>query len=213
MYKNNTAGKLADSHTNLTELQLNLLKRINNIAVSLMPEFEDKTQAMDAITLDDGSLMQLLYSVQMQQKTRASEYSMRKVHRRRENLEAFYRSLQELGGTLKVREVADILGITRQAVNIRVKKNQLLAFKQNGDFMFPVFQFTDKGLRPGFKDIMNAFDEDTHPILRLEVFRAPITVGGEQTKTPVQILMDGAAENELALAVRAASLFGNQVAS
>jgi hypothetical protein len=82
--------------------------------------------------------------------------------------------------------MADILGITRQAVNIRVKKNQLLAFKQNGDFMFPVFQFTDKGLRPGFKDIMDAFDENTHPVLRLEVFKAPIAVSDEQTKTPVR---------------------------
>ena len=149
MYKNTTAEKLPDTTGNLTDFQLNLLKRINNIALSLMPEFEDKSQAMEAITLDDGSLMQLLYSVQMQQKTRASEYEMRKVHRRRENLEAFYRSLQEMGGTLKVNDVADILGITRQAVNIRVKKNQLLAFKQNGDFMFPVFQFTDKGLKIG----------------------------------------------------------------
>ena len=213
MYKNTTAKKLPDTTGNLTDFQLNLLKRINNIALSLMPEFEDKSQAMEAITLDDGSLMQLLYSVQMQQKTRASEYEMRKVHRRRENLEAFYRSLQEMGGTLKVNDVADILGITRQAVNIRVKKNQLLAFKQNGDFMFPVFQFTDKGLRPGFKDIMDAFDEDTHPVLRLEVFKAPIAVSDEQTKTPVQILTDGAAEDELALAVRAARLFGSHIAS
>ncbi|MBL1929185.1 DNA-binding protein, partial [Klebsiella pneumoniae] len=123
MYKNTTAEKLPDTHDNLTDFQRNLLKRINNIALSLMPEFEDKSQAMEAITLDDGSLMQLLYSVQMQQKTHASEYEMRKVHRRRENLEAFYRSLQEIGGTFKVNDVADILGITRQAVNIRVKKN------------------------------------------------------------------------------------------
>lgn len=71
MYKNTTAEKLPDTTGNLTDFQLNLLKRINNIALSLMPEFEDKSQAMEAITLDDGSLMQLLYSVQMQQKTRA----------------------------------------------------------------------------------------------------------------------------------------------
>jgi hypothetical protein len=32
--------------------------------------------------------------------------------------------------------VADKLGITRQAVNVRVKKNQLIAFKQNADYIF-----------------------------------------------------------------------------
>jgi hypothetical protein len=101
MYKNTTAEKLPDTTGNLTDFQLNLLKRINNIALSLMPEFEDKSQAMEAITLDDGSLMQLLYSVQMQQKTRASEYEMRKVHRRRENLEAFTEAFRKWAAPLK----------------------------------------------------------------------------------------------------------------
>lgn len=130
----------------LTEHQQNLLIRINNVAVSLMPEFEDKNQALKAITLDDGSLLQLLCSIQMEQKTRASDHDVSKVRRRRENLEAFYSSLQELGGAVKVNFVADTLGITRQAVNVLVKKNQLIAFKQNGDFIFPIFQFTD--IRP-----------------------------------------------------------------
>lgn len=79
-----------------------------------MPEFEDKNQAINAITLDDSSLMQLLYTVQLEQKTRVNDYELRKVRRRRENLERFYRGLQELGGTLKVNDVVDILGITRQ---------------------------------------------------------------------------------------------------
>jgi len=82
-----------------------------------MPEFEDKNQVMDAITLDEGALMQLHYTVQLEQKTRVNDDEMRKVRRRRENLERFYRELQALGGTLKVNDVVDILGITRQAIN------------------------------------------------------------------------------------------------
>ncbi|MGG4733548.1 hypothetical protein [Leclercia adecarboxylata] len=68
----------------LTEYQQNLLKRINNIAVSLMPEFEDKNQAVEALMLDDGSLLQLLCSIQMKQKTRKSDYKAQEVRRRRE---------------------------------------------------------------------------------------------------------------------------------
>ncbi|VDN00719.1 unnamed protein product, partial [Onchocerca ochengi] len=101
MNKYTTTERELSTTAKLADYQQSLLKRINNIAVSLMPEFEDKNQAMDAVTLDDGSLMQLLCSIQMEQKTRASEHEMRKVRRRRENLEAFYNSLQELGGTLK----------------------------------------------------------------------------------------------------------------
>lgn len=213
MNKHTTAERELSATAKLADYQQSLLKRINNIAVSLMPEFEDKTQAMDAVTLDDGSLMQLLCSIQMEQKTRASDHEMRKVRRRRENLEAFYKSLQELGGTLKVNDVADKLGITRQAVNVRVKKNQLIAFKQNADYIFPIFQFTDKGLAPGFKEIMNAFDEDTHPMLRLGVLKAPIQISEKVSKTPIQIMQDGAAPEEMELAIRAARLFGSHVAS
>jgi len=197
----------------LTEHQQNLLKRISNVAISLMPEFEDKNKVLEALTLDDGSLLQLLCSIQMEQKTRSSDHEARKVRRRRENLEAFYSSLQELGGVVKVNFVADTLGITRQAVNVRVKKNQLIAFKQNGDFIFPIFQFTDKGLVAGFKEIMLAFDEDTHPMLRLGLLKAPIQLGNGVSKTPIKIMQDGAKPEELELAIRAAKLFGSHAAS
>lgn len=214
MIKHTTAEREINTSAKLNESQLNLLKRINNLAISLMPEFQDKNQAINAITLDDASLMQLLYTVQLEQKTRVTEYELRKVRRRRENLERFYRDLQDLGGTLKVNDVADILGITRQAINIRVKKNKLLAFKQNGDFIFPKFQFTDNGLILGFEDIMAAFGEDTHPMLRLGVLKSPIEVNNEGLqKTPIQIMQDGAKKSELSLAIRAAKQFANQVAS
>lgn len=209
MSKYTKTGRELNAIAKLTDYQQIILKRVNNIAVSLMPMFEDKKQAMDAVTLDDGSLMQLLCSIQMEQKTRASD----REHRRRENLEAFYKSLQELGGILKVNDVADMLGITRQAVHIRVKKNQLIAFKQNADYIFPVFQFTDSGLMPGFKEIMNAFDADTHPLLRLGVLKAPIQLGGGMSKTPIQIMQDGAKPDELELAIRSARLCGNHAAN
>ena len=68
----------------LTEYQQNLLKRINNVAVSLMPVFEDKNQAVEALMLDDGSLLQLLCSIQMKQKTRTSDYEAQEARHRRE---------------------------------------------------------------------------------------------------------------------------------
>ncbi|HBU9459115.1 TPA: DNA-binding protein [Klebsiella pneumoniae] len=197
----------------LTEYQQNLLKRINNVAVSLMPEFEDKNQTLEALMLDDGPLLQLLCSIQMEQKTRASDYEARKVRRRREDLEAFYSDLQELGGVVKVNFVADTLGITRQAVNVRVKNNQLIAFKKNGDFIFPAFQFNDKGLVPGFEEIMCAFDDDTHPMLRLDLLKAPIQLGDGVSKSPIKIMQDGAKPEEMQLAIRAAKMFGSHIAS
>ena len=213
MSKCTKIGQELNATAKLTGYQKIILKRINDIAVSLMPEFEDKKQAMDAVTLDDDSLMQLLCSIQIEQKTRASNHEVRKEHRRRENLDAFYRSLHEFGGTLKINDVANILGITPQAVHVRVKKNQLIAFKQNADYIFPVFQFTDNGLMPGFEEIMSAFDANTHPLLRLGVLKAPIQLGEGVSKTPIQIMQDGAKPNELELAIRSARLCGNHAAN
>ncbi len=213
MSKYTKAGQELNAAAKLTGYQKIILKRINNIAVSLMPEFEDKKQAMDAITLDDGSLMQLLCSIQIEQKKRASNHEVRKEHCRRENLEAFYRSLHEFGGTLKINDVVNLLGITRQAVYVRVKKNQLIAFKQNANYIFPVFQFTDNGLMPGFEEIMSAFDANTHPLLRLGVLQAPIQLGEGVSKTPIQIMQDGAKPDELELAIRSARLCGNHAAN
>lgn len=78
----------------LTKYQQNLLNRINDVVVSLMPEFEDKNQALEALMLEDGSLLQLLCFIQMEQKTRTSDYKAQEARRRRENLEAFYSGLQ-----------------------------------------------------------------------------------------------------------------------
>lgn len=193
-----------------TEHQQNLLKRINNLAVSLMPEFEDRNQAINALTMDDSSLMQLLCSILMEQKTRESDYAVR---RHRENLEGFYMSLEELGGVLKITDVADILGISRQSVKVCVNNNQLIAFKLNEDFIFPAFQFTDSGLLHGFEEVMAAFDKDTHPMLRLGVLKAPISLGEGVVKNPIQIMQDGAKPNEMILAIRAANQFGSHIAS
>lgn len=209
-----TIGKEMKGVGNLSEHQQFLLKRINNLALSLMPEFEERSQAINAALLDDKSLMQLLFTTSLEHDTRVEEHELRKVRRRRENMVKFYEQLKEMGGTIKVNDVADILGITRQAVHARVKKNKLLAFKQNSDYIFPAFQFTDKGLLPGFEEMMDAFDEDTHPVLRLNLFRAPIRVNDDGTaKTPIQIMEDGAKPEELFFAKRAARQLEKHVAT
>ncbi|MCX9049397.1 hypothetical protein [Citrobacter portucalensis] len=73
MTENSAAERESVVPAELPEYQQVLLRRINNIAVSLMPEFEDKNKAMDALILDDGSLLQLLCAIQLKQKTRATD--------------------------------------------------------------------------------------------------------------------------------------------
>lgn len=68
-----TAENMSGAGT-LNEYQLNLLKKINNVAISLMPEFEDRAQAMNAISLDDKVLIQLLYTTQFKRCIRVSAH-------------------------------------------------------------------------------------------------------------------------------------------
>jgi len=195
----------------LNEFQRNLLQRIHNIALVLMPEFEDKTQAMEAVSLDDKALMQRLYVTLLEQNVRVPENELCKARRRRENLEKFYAQLEETGGTIKVNDVADILGISRQGVHARLKKNKLLAFKQNGDFIFPRFQFAEKGLLPGFEEVISAFGANLHPVMILNALQAPVDINGDGIlQTPIEIMQKGADAKALKILVRNAALLGQQ---
>lgn len=211
---NATIAKDRAATTGLNEYQLNLLKRINNIALGLMPEFEDKSEAMGAVSLDDKTLFQRLYTTMLEQNTRVPDSELRKNRRRREHLEKFYDQLQEIGGTLKVHDVANIPGISRQGVHARVKKNKLLAFKQNGDFIYPRFQFTDSGLLPGFEEVMGAFDPAIHPMMILNLLKTPIDIYGNGVRrSPIDILQSGANKREMDVLIRNANLFGADMAS
>ncbi len=205
-----TNNKKAASGTN--EYQHLLLLRIDKLVASLMPEFKDKAQAANALVLNDNELLELLYTTQLQQASRTPPRELRKLIKRTENLALFYQKLDELGGTIKVGDVADILGITRQAVNLRVKNGKLIAFKKNSDHAFPTFQFVTGGVLPGFEDVIKSLGDDISPVSQITFFTTPLK-GSELKKTPLQIMKLGSSEEEMTLILRAASQVGQQIAS
>ncbi len=121
---------------------------------------------MRAVTLSYNRLMKLIYSTQLKHHIHVPERKLRNIKRHAENLTEFYAELEKQGGTLKVNLVADILGFTHQVINLRLKKNRLLAFKKNGDYIFPAFQFTQDGMLPYFAQVMEAIVDNTIAITR-----------------------------------------------
>lgn len=109
--------------------------------------------------------------------------------------------------------MADILGISAEQVALRLGKGQLLAFRKNGEDIFPCFLFLEEGLLPGFEQVMAAFDADMHPMLRLSLLRSTFETSPGVHKTAIRIMQDGADEKELALVRRAASLLEQHVAT
>jgi hypothetical protein len=59
------------------------------------------------------------------------------------------------GGALRAQEVANLLGITRQAVDKRRSQNQLLALTQGKrGYIYPSFQFEDGKALPCLQDVL-----------------------------------------------------------
>ena len=115
--------------------------------------------------------------------------------------------IEEGGGTLTSEQVAEVLGITRQAVDKRRASNQLLALTQGKrGYSYPSFQFeegkTVKGLEEALKQL-NGLD----PWMQLVFFGSPNDrLDG---KTPIEVLRTGDSGD----VVRAAEGYGEQGAA
>ncbi len=64
--------------------------------------------------------------------------------------------ISRAGGVLSVQQVAELLGITRQAVDKRRRERKLLAVPRGSDFRYPAAQFTDGEVVAGLRDVLAA---------------------------------------------------------
>lgn len=112
--------------------------------------------------------------------------------------------LREAGGAFTTSEVAQLLGISRQAVDQRARRGKLLAVPRgSGERLYPACQFDASGVLPGFGQLLAAFQVDD-PWVRLSVLLdEDASLGG---RTVVQALRDG----DAAAATRVARGFGGQ---
>ncbi|MDE9553529.1 DNA-binding protein [Xenorhabdus bovienii] len=169
-----------------------------------MPEFAEKAKAGDALVLPDNELFGLLYSTVLEKSARTPDRELRKLKRRAENLSNFYKEIECMGGVIKAVDVADILGITRQAVNLRVKGNKLIAFKKNRDHAFPLFQFKEGGLLPHFEDVMRAMSNNIGPVSRISFLTTPLGGKNGKGKTPIEIMKEDSSIDDVSKMLRAA---------
>jgi hypothetical protein len=64
--------------------------------------------------------------------------------------------LQRAGGAFNVAQVAELLGITRQAVDKRRREGKLLAVPRGSDFRYPAAQFADGEAVAGLREVLAA---------------------------------------------------------
>lgn len=117
--------------------------------------------------------------------------------------------LQGSGGALTAAEVAELLGITEDAVRKRARRGKLLALPRGGRSLYPAFQFDldRRCLMPGLDAVLALLDTDSAPA-KLRFFLIPDEDLGA---APIEILRKGDPQ-ALGLVERKARQFDTQLA-
>lgn len=112
--------------------------------------------------------------------------------------------LEAAGGALNSEQAAEVLGISRQAVDKRRASNQLLALTQGRrGYGYPSFQFEDGTTIAGLEEVLGEL-KDLDPWMQMVFFTSPNDRLGD--KTPLQGLKKGLVSEVKA----AASGYGEQ---
>jgi hypothetical protein len=101
--------------------------------------------------------------------------------------------LKKEGGVITSRQAAEILGISRQAVDKRRKQGNLLAvsFGRRGYF-YPVWQFSREGILPGFEKVMSILGDYDPWMKMIFMLNANRRLGN---RSPLEKLREGDLEN------------------
>lgn len=117
------------------------------------------------------------------------------------------RLLKAGGGPLSVSQVEKMLGISRQAIHKRCAKGKLIALTTSKrGYLFPKWQFNEKGTLPGLEEVLAAFDEDDPWMQASFILNPNIWLDGA---TPLDMLHEGKTEE----AIMAAHISGEQGAA
>ncbi len=134
---------------------------------------------------DIGVLLKVLSEAALMEKVREQFPLLRANIRGIKRRQAM---IDEAGGALTVKDAADLLGVTRQAVEKRAKGGGLLTVSIGSLTMIPAFQLAEGCVLPGLKKVINAFKvEDSW--MRLNFFLTKdSSLGG---RTPAEALKAG----------------------
>lgn len=99
--------------------------------------------------------------------------------------------LEQEGGVLNPSTVAEVFGISRQAVAVRRSSGKLLAVEGNRGYVYPAWQFDNHDLLPGFLEILEILSDSTSWTQFIFFLSKNDTIGG---KRPLDLLRKGKIE-------------------
>ena len=174
--------------------------RIRRAFSSRLHEVVDHlTEVADAATMEKVLAMADAFSgmgVAMQRVATSDAAALRDplTAARIRGVETRERLMVDAGGLLRLRDAAQRLGVTPQAVTGRRTRRTILAVPMpNGEWVYPACQFGEYDLIPGIDSFVRAFREDVDPWTRLSVLLAPSSRFGGRTALE---LLEGGLEDE-----------------
>jgi hypothetical protein len=107
--------------------------------------------------------------------------------------------LERAGGTLQPREVAELLGISRQAVGKRRRVGKLIAVRMgHRGYEYPACQFEDTGVIRDLDEVLGAFADDVEAWMQVAFLVNPNeSLGGE---SPLDLLRQGKVDSVVRVA-------------
>lgn len=180
---------------------LRLLKLVNQVVA----HWKESRMILDVGSLTDGELLRSF--AESSALVNASDTrETRKLARRTKAKIHFFEKLQEFGGILKAKAVADTLSLSRQSVNNHAAKGTLIAIQDGHDHIFPGFQFTEGGKLPHLEEIL-ALLKGSSPEAMCTFFLNPIQIPDGEYALPYELLKNGAEEITVEAIKREAALY------
>jgi len=133
----------------------NLRKKILAGLISHMYEAIAHIESVEA-------LIQLENEVESENAQLMLEFALKAIAESSEKKEVSYWKdfLDKIYPLLDSKKVAEMLGISLQALNKKVRKNQIIALKRGGKYLYPQFQFTPEGrIVEGLDKILKILEE------------------------------------------------------
>lgn len=189
-----------------------LSARVLSLVGESIEQLKENTKDAERLaSLSDEQLLSEVVLAVSSKRAMVGERELRKQKRRLEAKQQFFATLREYGGLYKAGDISKKLGVSRQTVNNQRKNGKLLSINNGGDYLFPAFQFGENKKLENIEMIFAEL-EGISSITQCSFFINKIELLGE-ILSPLELLERGVNDNELALLIREASLFGTSVSS
>lgn len=196
----------------LSDDQAAIIERMNMLSAELVAALTQKKSLTRALKMTDSELVKLMFETQLDRVSKMSARDKRRISHLNDSAVRFAERLNDLGGTCRASKAAEILGVSRQTINNRLKANKLLAVKAGGEFKFPLFQFDGNKLIAGFDEILELLG-DISPVTKTSFLTAMFFFDNEPQLSVTDALRKyGTSEEHMTEIRRQAKLFGSQTA-